>query len=168
MNNNYEKTLGNTGTKLNKALPAQEKKKEIQRIYIKFTALLFITNIFTYLLFSPTPTQELQYDPTQNIPTSFIELSLPLTLRTTVGMNAKKVTITDNKNNIICKEAYVVDSEQRKDELFNEEYEKHYQVFVHPKDLIKISNKRKIKLWAFPYSQSFSPVKKVKQYEVIF
>lgn len=167
---NYEKTFNISGMPLNKELPAQERKKELHRLYIRFSALIMLTNLMTYLLFSGEevyPPMPIVSEPT--IPSGYVamKIHLKLLIPKQSGNSSQSVTLINNQNTIICPEAKIKFDQENN--LFDQEkLQEIYQIYVPEKYVEPLVMNKDQQLWAIPFTRKLPQLKKRKSYEVIF
>ena len=165
----FVKTFKEDGITSDKVLPLVEKKKEKNRLYIRFIALLLLSNCFTFLLFSskesPIPSGEVSVI---EAPDGYIQMVLPLSLHIPLSNTLNAVTIIDSNDKVICSKAYMVNEAATKTTAFEEDLINSYRVFIHKNDIAQLMRKSDLKLRAYPYTTHFSSSKRRRTYEVHF
>ena len=94
------------------------------------------------------------------IPENYIKISIPLKLMVPHTIRATKISIHNNKNKVICREAYLVGKQNHSEDTFNNQLESKYKVLIHSSDLVKVMALKNSSFWAFPFNHIVNSNKK--------
>lgn len=170
-------SLNQTGTNFKKNISNNK-----QNIF-KIALMLILSNIFFYMLFSPTnqPTEN-----TINIPPiSEGHIRINIFLKNAIAKIDNKTAISIYKQNeLLIKKAYLINSNTDSEiqnltnnDLENDDIQENigkeisaklFTIEIAKQDLTKIiASSRESQLWAYPYSENNYPQQR-KKYEIIF